>query len=127
MLDEFLKKLQCGEIEMTARITVDGEVQRPEECVVSFAKETGHGQIAMRYADFQDDLYFTLQGTDLTFRRVFRNTSSRSQKLNELVVEFAGISFGEHLFAQPETQRTGSGIRGDFLRTATARGLFLPQ
>ncbi|MBR4518987.1 MAG: alpha-galactosidase [Victivallales bacterium] len=95
MLDEFLKKLQCGEIEMTARITVDGEVKCPEECVVSFAKESGRGQIAMRYADFQDDLYFTLQGTDLTFRRVFRNTSSRSQKLNELVVEFTGISFGQ--------------------------------
>ena len=25
MLNEFLKKLQCGEMEMTARITVDGK------------------------------------------------------------------------------------------------------
>ena len=95
MLEEILRKLKCGQLQMTPRITVNGKSLCPKECNVTYAKATGTAHLAMRHADFEDDLYLTVHGTDLTARRVFRNTSRRTQKLNELVVEFKGITFGK--------------------------------
>ena len=95
MLEDILKKLKCGTIGMSARLTVNGRARTPKTCDISFAKETGSVKIAMTYVGFQDDLYLTVAGTDLIARRVLRNTSPRSQKLNEMVVEFTGITFGK--------------------------------
>ncbi len=95
MFDEILKQLKCGKMSLTASITVSGKKQAPKKSEVSYVKETGKAQVSMKYADFEDDIYLTVKGTAIIARRVLRNISSRSKKLNELTVEFNGITFGK--------------------------------
>ncbi|MBR4219939.1 MAG: alpha-galactosidase [Victivallales bacterium] len=94
MLEDLFKKLKCGQMGLAAHITVNGKQQNPKSCDVFYDKKTGRAQLSMRYDGFQDDIYFTVNGTDITAKRVLQNTSSQSQKLDELVVEFNGVTFG---------------------------------
>ena len=75
MLEELFKKLKCGQMEMAAHITVNGKTQKPKSCDVFYDKKTGRAQITMRYSGFQDDIYFTASGTDITAKRVLQNTA----------------------------------------------------
>ena len=70
-------------------------LQTPKESVVTYEKDSGFAQVTMKYPDFQDDLYLNICGSDIIAKRVLKNTSSRSQKLNELAIKFKGITFGK--------------------------------
>ena len=95
MLESILKDLQCGKIVLTAAIKVNGKVLAPTTTRISHPKGSCLAQVTMKYPGFQDDLYITDSIFGIIAKRVLKNTSDRSQKLNELSIKLQGITFGE--------------------------------
>ena len=95
MLENILKDLDCGKISLSAGIKVNGKVLAPTTTKISHKKGSYLAQVTMKYPDFQDDLYITNSILGIIARRVIKNTSSSSKKLNELSIKLEGITFGK--------------------------------